>query len=114
VCSGQIYYDLIEEEKREASKTSLSAEWKQIAPFPFDRIQHMGAKYSKAAFHWVQEEPLNLGPWNYVWPRLDTALLPLGFDRVSVISRSPHAAAATGYPHVHSAELARLLDQAME
>jgi 2-oxoglutarate dehydrogenase complex dehydrogenase (E1) component-like enzyme len=49
VCSGQIYYDLIEEEKREASKTSLSAEWKQIAPFPFDRIQHMGAKYSKAA-----------------------------------------------------------------
>lgn len=114
LCSGQVYYDLIEEREKRGIKDIAVCRVEQIAPFPFDRIQHMGAKYSKAAFHWVQEEPLNLGPWNYVWPRLDTALLPLGFDRVSVISRSPHAAAATGYPHVHSAELARLIDQAME
>jgi len=113
-CSGQVYYDLVDEREKRGIKDIAVCRVEQIAPFPFDRVQHMAAKYTKASFHWVQEEPLNLGPWNYVWPRLETCLTPLGVDRVTVVSRAPHAAAATGYPHVHAAELVRLLDQAME
>ena len=113
-CSGQVYFDLAEEREKRGLKDIAICRVEQISPFPFDKIQTIATKYSKAAFFWVQEEPLNLGPWNYVWPRLETALTPLGFEKVGIISRSPHAAAATGYASVHAAELRRLLDQAME
>ena len=114
LCSGQVYFDLVEERDKRGFKDIAVCRVEQIAPFPFDRIQKIAGKYSKASFHWVQEEPLNLGPWNYVSPRLETCLNPLGYDQVQVISRAPHAAAATGYVSVHQAELARLLNKAME
>jgi 2-oxoglutarate dehydrogenase E1 component len=113
-CSGQIYYDLVEEREKLSMNDVAIVRLEQIAPFPFDKIQQIGSKYSRAMPIWVQEEPLNLGGWFYVCQRFDSTLSRMGFDRLKVVSRPPHAAAATGYASVHQAELRRLLDQAFE
>ena len=113
-CSGQIYYDLVEERTKLGVNDIAIVRLEQVAPFPFDRILEIGTKYSRAEPCWVQEEPLNLGGWFYVSQRFDTTLTRIGFDKMKVISRPPHAAAATGYVTVHQAELRRLLDRAFE
>jgi 2-oxoglutarate dehydrogenase E1 component len=113
ICSGQIYYDLIDAREKQQICNIAIVRLEQIAPFPYDKIQEVAYKYKNAPIQWVQEEPMNLGAWDYVQPRLETALSPLGVDPVSIVSRPPHAAAATGYMSVHMAELAKLLEQAM-
>jgi len=112
-CSGQVYYDLVEERRKRDIKDIAICRIEQISPFPFDRVQHQAHKYINATYHWVQEEPLNLGPWGYVQPRIDTALKALGFGPVGVVSRPPSAAAASGYASVHTKQLIELLDKAM-
>lgn len=114
ICSGQVYYDLIEEREKRQIRDIAVVRLEQIAPFPYDKIQEVGYKYKNAHIQWVQEEPMNLGAWDYVQPRFETAFEPLGLAPVSIVSRPPHAAAATGYMSVHMAELAHLLEQAME
>ena len=113
LCSGQVYYDLAEERKKRNVKDIAICRVEQIAPFPFDKVQMQAKKYSNAHFQWVQEEPLNMGSWSYVMPRINTALKELGVDNVSVVSRVPHAAAATGYLSWHIKQLAEILDKAM-
>ncbi|OMJ86369.1 hypothetical protein SteCoe_12162 [Stentor coeruleus] len=113
LCSGQVYYDLAEERRKRNIKDIAICRVEQIAPFPFDKVHALGEKYNNAQFQWVQEEPLNMGPWGYVMPRINTSLKGLGFDKVSVVSRVPHAAAATGYASWHIKQLAEILDKAM-
>lgn len=112
-CSGQVYYDLVEERRKRDIRDVAICRIEQIAPFPFDRVQHQAHKYINAKYQWVQEEPLNLGPWGYVQPRIDTALKALGFDPVSVVARPSAASPATGYASVHAKQLLELLDKAM-
>jgi 2-oxoglutarate dehydrogenase E1 component len=114
LCSGQVYYDLVEERTKRDITNIAIVRIEQISPFPFDHIQELGGKYAKAKFEWVQEEPLNLGCWEYVKPRINTSLTGLGHSAVQVVARQPQAAAATGYMSVHQGELARLLEQAMQ
>lgn len=52
----------------------------QLAPFPFDRIAQAVANFPDAELVWVQEEPKNMGAYNYVAPRLKTALRQLNSD----------------------------------
>lgn len=113
LCSGQVYYDLIEERKKRGINNIAICRIEQLAPFPFEKVQEIGKKYSKAEFQWVQEEPLNLGAWQYVETRINTSLGGQGKSDVSVASRPASAAAATGYLSVHNAELVALLDKSM-
>jgi len=56
-CSGQIYYELLaEREKREIQDVAL-VRLEQIAPFAFDRVAEMAAKYQNAEVIWAQQEP---------------------------------------------------------
>jgi 2-oxoglutarate dehydrogenase E1 component len=56
-CTGQIYYELLQErEKRGMSNVAL-VRLEQIAPFAFDRIAKNAAKYSNAEIIWAQQEP---------------------------------------------------------
>ena len=113
LCSGQIYYDLASERSKRNIKDIAICRLEQLAPFPFDKVQAQARKYANAKFQWVQEEPLNMGPWTYVMPRLNKAIGELGFDKVSVVSRVPHAAAATGFLSSHIKQLTSILDNAM-
>lgn len=56
-CSGQIYLELLaEREKREIKDVAL-VRIEQIAPFAFDRVAEMAAKYQNAEVIWAQQEP---------------------------------------------------------
>merc|ERR1712137_994448 len=115
LCNGKVYYDL--EKERENLRENNNGEddiaivrIEQIAPFPYDLVKEQAEKYPNASIVWVQEEPMNQGCWQYVAPRIETAI-----DRRSrpeFVGRVPSAAPATGLKMRHNAELAKFLSEA--
>jgi 2-oxoglutarate dehydrogenase complex dehydrogenase (E1) component-like enzyme len=61
---------------------------------------------------WVQEEPRNMGAWNYLASKL-RELAPPDVE-VGYVGRPERASPAEGYPAAHSAEQARIIRQALE
>jgi 2-oxoglutarate dehydrogenase E1 component len=68
-------------------------------------LEALYAKYSKATWFWVQEEPLNMGAAAYLQMNLKSI-------NYGVISRQPSAATATGYMKVHTQEQTEIIDTA--
>ncbi len=108
LCSGKIYYDL--EEAREKDKITNVAivRIEQLHPLPIKQIQDILKGYGKAEVVWVQEEPENMGYWNYLL-RLLYKELPM-----ELISRKPSASPATGYNKVHQEEQRNIVAKALK
>jgi 2-oxoglutarate dehydrogenase E1 component len=73
-CTGKVYYDLAAFREQHKIKDVAIARVEQISPFPFDKVAEEQARFPNAEIVWVQEEPMNMGAWTYVQPRLETAL----------------------------------------
>ena len=56
-CTGQIYYELLQEREKRGMTNVALVRLEQIAPFAFDRIAKNAAKYSNAEIIWAQQEP---------------------------------------------------------
>ena len=73
LCSGKVYYDLLD--KREALRqddvTFIRLE--QLAPFPRDALEEAASHFPNARFVWCQEEPRNMGAWTYVRDHIEQA-----------------------------------------
>lgn len=95
-CSGKIYYDLLARQKELNAKDIALIRVEQLHPFPKQSIQSVFDKYSKALLAlWVQEEPENMGAWNYIRSQLpDRHLVPVA----RIASGSP----ATGLAGLHN------------
>jgi 2-oxoglutarate dehydrogenase E1 component len=104
-CSGKIYYDLLDRQQKEGRKDTAIIRMEQLYPLPLKQLEALYAKYSKATWFWVQEEPLNMGAASF----LKMNLLSINYG---VISRQPSAATATGYAKVHAQEQAEIIDTA--
>ena len=91
LCSGKIYYDLLEEkEKRNKGKNIALVRLEQLYPLPEKALAKIVKKYTKKSkYIWVQEEPANMGAWSYMY--LNYQLTPL-----SVISRASSGSPASG------------------
>jgi len=115
LCSGKIYYDLIEARKKsDNSGTDQVAvvRLEQFYPFPQKRLREVLAKYPAARkLVWAQEEPKNMGGWTFVEQRLEN-LLP-SCERPVYAGRSPSASPATGSYAIHQAEQAKLVTEAL-
>ena len=74
LCTGRVYYDLRQERKERDRKDVALITLEQLSPFPFTQVIEDLKKYPNAEIMWCQEEPLNMGGWSYVEPRLITAL----------------------------------------
>lgn len=48
--------------------------WLQLTPFPFDLVQRELRRYPNAEFMWAQEEPMNMGAYTHICPRLETCM----------------------------------------
>ena len=71
LCSGKVYVDLISSERRAAAAMSRFAALEQLYPLPMRELRAMLDAYSSAdEVVWVQEEPENMGAWDYVRPHL--------------------------------------------
>lgn len=108
LCSGKIYYDL--EEAREKDKITNVAivRIEQLHPLPKKQILEVLKGYGKAEVVWVQEEPENMGYWNYIL-RLLYKEIPM-----ELISRKPSASPATGYNKVHVEEQKNMISKALK
>jgi 2-oxoglutarate dehydrogenase E1 component len=110
-CTGHISVDLLGSLLRDQSETIGIVRLEQIYPFPSAELEEMLASYPKLReVRWVQEEPLNLGAWSFVAPRL-IELLPEAVA-LTYIGRNERASPAVGAHHVYSAEQAALVGAA--
>ncbi|WP_426061387.1 2-oxoglutarate dehydrogenase E1 component [Hymenobacter sp. B1770] len=107
LCSGKIYFDLLEEQ-RESNRTDVAiVRLEQLHPFPKKQLDAELAKYPKAKLYWVQEEPENMGYWNYM-------LRYMRRELEDVIARKASASPATGYNKVHVKEQKDLVGRAFD
>ncbi|MDN4165751.1 2-oxoglutarate dehydrogenase E1 component [Cytophagales bacterium LB-30] len=107
LCSGKIYYDLLEKQQADKRKDVAIVRVEQLHPFPKNQIQKLLAKYKGAKVYWVQEEPQNMGYWAYM---LRMTYKEVDFE--DVISRKPSASPATGYGKMHAKEQEAILNKA--
>jgi multifunctional 2-oxoglutarate metabolism enzyme len=112
LCSGKVYYDLVEARKKSGTEHVAIVRLEQFYPFPLKGLREVLAKYPVAKqLVWAQEEPKNMGGWTFVEPRLEN-LLP-ACERPIYVGRSPSASPATGSYAIHQAEQTRLVAEAL-
>jgi len=115
LCSGKVYYDLIE--AREAGKINDVAiiRLEQLYPFPAQELTIELKKYKNAEIIWCQEEPKNMGAWKFVDDLIEEVLIENKYknSRAKYVGRIASASPATGYGSYHSREQKKLIDEAL-
>jgi 2-oxoglutarate dehydrogenase E1 component len=105
MCTGKIYYDLVERKAEIGNENVALVRLEQLYPLPEKQVAELIKKYKKAEWVWLQEEPKNMGVWMHLL-RYDWSI------QLRLISRKSSASPATGYAYVHKAEHEELLQQA--
>jgi 2-oxoglutarate dehydrogenase E1 component len=112
-CTGKIYYELSEQRKSKKIENTLILRLEQLYPFPFDQVDEIFKKYKDVKdIRWVQEEPRNMGAWNFALERFQK-ILPKS-KQIQFVGRLPSASPAAGSFQMHLAEHELLLRQAFE
>tara|TARA_Y100000590_G_scaffold399392_1_gene482587 strand:+ start:38 stop:2455 length:2418 start_codon:yes stop_codon:yes gene_type:complete len=104
LCSGKIYFDLIEARENLKIDDVIIFRIEQLYPFPVKSLVKEIKPYAKnAKFYWCQEEPKNMGAWFSVRDYIQWTLDYIGANnnKISFIGRSPAASPATGYAKRH-------------
>jgi 2-oxoglutarate dehydrogenase E1 component len=116
LCSGKIYYDLVDaREKLKANKVQI-VRIEQLYPFPAKTLARHLSRFSNAKkFVWCQEEPQNMGCWNHVERYIVRTLdyLKAKSKKVIYTGRSPSASPATGYLKKHLAQQQEIVTKAI-
>jgi 2-oxoglutarate dehydrogenase E1 component len=108
LCTGKIGHELMDErDQREAPAAVVRIE--ELYPWHERELFEVLDRYPKATqVWWVQEEPANMGAWNYIHIRLHRVLRERS-AKLKHVSRAPSASPATGSSKVHDAQQRRLL-----
>ncbi|WP_416909207.1 MAG: 2-oxoglutarate dehydrogenase E1 component [Polymorphobacter sp.] len=110
MCTGKVYYDLLEARERDARDDVYLLRVEQLYPFPGDAIADYAARFpGLAEIVWAQEEPKNAGAWTFIEPLIEEAL----GQRPRYAGRPAAAATATGLMRRHNAEQAALIADAL-
>lgn len=115
ICSGKVYYDLLEERRNKKIDDVVIIRLEQIYPFPENSLKVELKKYKNAEVIWVQEEPENMGAWSFVDRKIEKALerCKVKSTRPNVVSRPAAAATACGYMKVHKHQQETLINEAL-
>jgi 2-oxoglutarate dehydrogenase E1 component len=113
VCSGKLYYDLIQGRRDHPSGGKIAVlRIEQLYPFPQDDlVRELGRFPNARELLWVQEEPRNQGAWYWTQHGLRELLQP--GQMLAVVSRPPSASPAAGYLDVHLAQQRALVEEAL-
>ena len=116
LCTGKIYYDLVDErEKQKANKVQL-VRIEQLYPFPAKTLARHLNRFSNAKiFVWCQEEPQNMGCWNHVERYINRALeyINAKSKTLKYTGRKPSASPASGYLKKHLAQQQEIVTTAI-
>jgi 2-oxoglutarate dehydrogenase E1 component len=105
LCSGKVYFDLLEKQQADKRKDVAIVRLEQLFPFPQKQVAKILDDYKKAQLVWVQEEPENMGAWGFILRQLRST----GID---VIARKESASPATGYLKIHTKEQNEIIEKA--
>lgn len=107
-CSGKVYYDLLAGQESHQDESVALVRLEQLFPLPEKQMDDILNKYSNAkTFLWVQEEPLNMGAWNFIHTNFKQKDL-------KVISRPASGSPATGSPKFHTLQQKKIVDKTFE
>jgi 2-oxoglutarate dehydrogenase E1 component len=108
-CTGKVFYDLMAHRQEKGIENTAIIRIEQLYPFHREMVEAIAGQYPSAShFVWCQEEPLNMGAWSYIWPRLDKAV----GARVRYAGRDAGSSPAAGSKAMHYREQKALLEYA--
>ncbi|KAJ2122968.1 2-oxoglutarate dehydrogenase E1 component [Coemansia sp. RSA 788] len=116
LCTGQVYYALLQARELNNVRDVAISRIEQLHPFPWDLVRDHLEKYPNCEFVWCQEEPLNMGSWAHVEPRLRTIFNNTESHTGKAIryaGRDPSGPVATGNHKQHVFEEWSLISQAL-
>ncbi|WP_069299768.1 2-oxoglutarate dehydrogenase E1 component [Neptunicoccus sediminis] len=115
LCSGKVYYDLLEERDKRGIDDIYLLRLEQFYPFPAHSMVTELQRFPNAEFIWCQEEPKNQGAWTFVEPNIEWVLTRIEHKntRPSYVGRNASASPATGLASQHKAEQQALVNAAL-
>ncbi len=113
MCSGKVYYDLIEAREKFKNKDVVIIRLEQLYPFPAKTLANILKRYKQARFIWCQEEPKNMGAWNTVRNYIDRTLEMINLKDINVkyVGRQASSSTATGNTNKHLAQQNEILEK---
>ncbi len=116
MCSGKIYYDLLEAREKNKNKNIVFVRLEQLYPFPAKTLANVLKRYKKAKFVWCQEEPKNMGAWNTVRNYIDRTLEIINLKDINVkyVGRQASSSTATGNANKHLAQQKEILEKILK
>ena len=115
LCTGKVYYDLLQERRDKGVEDVAIVRLEQIYPFPLKSLASVLKGYPNAGVVWCQEEPENMGAWSFVDRKIERTLGTIGHrcSRPDYVGRDAAASPATGLAKVHAAQQADLVARAL-
>ncbi|MFN3447230.1 MAG: 2-oxoglutarate dehydrogenase E1 component [Roseococcus sp.] len=115
LCTGKVYYDLLEARRAQNIQDVAIVRLEQLYPFPAKSLASAIGGYRNAEVVWCQEEPENMGAWTFIDRRVEKVLAGLGGKafRPRFVGREEAASPATGLAKVHEQEQAALVRAAL-
>ena len=115
ICSGKVYFDLLEERDARGITDVYILRLEQFYPFPALSMVNELQRFLKAEIVWCQEEPKNQGGWTFVEPNIEWVLTRIGAShtRPRYVGRAASASPATGLASQHKSQQAALVDEAL-
>ncbi len=116
MCSGKIYYDLVEEREKIKNRKVVFVRLEQLYPFPAKTLAIILKRYKNAEFIWCQEEPKNMGAWNTMRNYVDRTLEMINFKDINVkyVGRQASSSTATGNANKHLAQQKEILEKILK
>ncbi len=108
LCSGKVYYDLLDKKRTDKREDVAIVRLEQLYPLPEKQLDAIFAKYKNAKVRWVQEEPANMGSWMYLLFQFN------GKRTMELVSRETAASPAVGFKKQHDKQQAELVLRAFE
>jgi 2-oxoglutarate dehydrogenase E1 component len=110
-CTGKVFYDLIAHRQEKGLENAAIIRIEQLYPFHSEMVSAIIGQYPNATnFVWCQEEPLNMGAWSYIFPRLEE----VAGQKIRYAGRGRAASPAAGSKTIHYREQKALLAKAFE
>ena len=110
ICSGKVYYDLLEERRKQDLNQVAIIRLEQVYPFPASELLAIANQYPNlATVVWCQEEPRNQGLWNNIRHRFEACQT----HKINCVSRPAMAAPAVGSLYVHQQQQQALVHEAL-
>ncbi|MEM8536986.1 MAG: 2-oxoglutarate dehydrogenase E1 component, partial [Pseudomonadota bacterium] len=115
MCSGKVYYDLLEERDARGIDDIYLFRFEQFYPFPAQSAVKELERFKNAEMVWCQEEPRNQGAWSFMEPNIEWVLTRIGaaHPRPVYAGRPAAASPATGLASQHKAQQAALVNDAL-